>query len=304
MKNLIFICLLVSSTSYARFNDYDVQELVRQSELKDSDALMIWQNGVLKHSFNKNPDQLYSIQSITKSIVAMTAQCLLKKPAELDQQNLFKEWAGTPKANITLRELLQMSSGIQDGMDYWKRDEFSDFSLTLPLVTTPGYNFSYANASTMLVARWMKEKTGQTFSQNAKKCFFDPMGIKDWTINKDKAGNEFASGGLYMKAEDLLKFGIMLIQNGQYAGKTYLTQNQVWDLRSDYLSDGNGYGLGFWTWGRNIYYMEGFLGQFVFVVPRENLVVLRIRNVPNMQWSEENDLNWFHELPWALEALL
>ena len=107
-----------------------------------------------------------------------------------------------------------------------------------------------------------------------------------------------------MKADDLFKFGLLLIQDGQYNGRTYLTQDQVWDLRSDYLNDGNGYGLGFWTWGRNIYYMEGFLGQFVFLVPRENLVVLRLRNVPNMQWSEENDLQWFHELPWVLEDLI
>ena len=300
---IILICL--QAQAFARFTATDLATLVTRSELRDSDALIVWHNGKVLHSFNKNPETLYSIQSVTKSLTALTVQCLGKNnPDILETKNLFPEWVGTPKGDITLRMLLQMSSGIQDPVDFWQHKEFYTYSVDLPLVTNPGWAFSYANSSTMLVSKWILDTTKEPLSAHLQKCFFDPMGIKDWKISKDVEGNEVASGGLYLKADDLMKFGIMLMQNGFYEGKRYLSQNQVWDLRSDYLRDGNGYGLGFWTWGNNIYYMEGFLGQFVFLVPRQNLVVLRLRNPLNMQWSEENDLNWFHEFPWFLNDLL
>ena len=167
-----------------------------------------------------------------------------------------------------------------------------------------GYNFSYANSSTMLAGRWIKEKTGKTFSQNLEKCFLNDLGISEYIISKDSQGNEVTSGGLYLKAADLLKFGIMLAQQGSYNNKTLLSANQVFQLRTDYLRDGNGYGQGFWTWGKKIYYGEGFLGQWLIVVPNQNLVIVRLRNPANMQWSVENDLNWFHDLPALIQSLI
>lgn len=297
--------ILASQVVQARFTDQDLQYLVTQSVTSDSDALIVWQDGKITHNFNKNVDQLYSIQSISKSLTAITAACLTKnEPNAFDAAPVFKSWEGSTKATISLRMLLQMSSGIQDPVDFWTKNEYYDYSLELPLVTTPGYNFTYANSSTMLLGKWMKEKTGKPFSALLEKCFLNDLGIKEYTISKDKSDNEVTSGGLYMKADDLMKFGIMLIQNGSYNGKQLLTPAQVAELRNDDLSDGNGYGQGFWTWGRKIYYGEGFLGQWLMLVPKSNLVVLRLRNPPNMQWSIDNDLKWMHNMPWLLQSLL
>ncbi len=305
MKYFFFVLLVTSHLAHARFTQTDLQKLVAQSEFRDSDALFVWQNGVLVHQFDRYPEQQYSIQSITKSMTSLTLACLAKtNPGLYDINNLFPEWINTPKAEITVRMLLQMSSGIQDSPDFWKHNEYYDYSTTLPMVTTPGWVFSYANASTMLLGKWIQDSTGKPLSTHMKSCFFDPMGIKDWKISKDSNGHDVASGGLYLKAQDLMKIGIMLAQGGMFENQTYLYRNQVMDLRTDHLKDGNGYGMGFWTWGKKIYYGEGFLGQFLMIVPREGLVVLRLRNPPGMQWSPENDLNWMHEMPWFLENLL
>lgn len=197
-----------------------------------------------------------------------------------------------------------MTSGISDPMDFWTHNSYYDYSVTLPLINTPGWFFSYANSSTMLVAKWIKDTTKKPLSHHMKKCFFEPMGIKEWKISKDSDGNEVASGGLYMKADDLLKIGVMLISQGYFENQMLLYRNQVNDLRSDYLKDSNGYGIGFWTYGKKIYYGEGFLGQFLMLVPRDNLVVVRLRNPPGMLITPEHDLNWMHEMPWFLEKLL
>lgn len=304
MKILLFFLLCSSYSSYAAFDAEDLQTLIAESEKKDSDVLMVWKDGALLHSKNNSPDKKYSIQSVTKSLTALTTLCVLKNSqVTIDDSHLFKDWEGTGKENITLRHLLSMTSGIIDPANPWGNYDYYDHAASQPLTTAPGTTFSYANVSPMIVGKWIKETTGEQFSHHINRCFFDAMKITDWQIGKDGERNEVVAGGIKILADDLLKVGIMLIQNGTYQGQELFTHDQVASLRDDKLNDKNGYGLGFWLWGRDIYYAEGYLGQFLIMVPKENLVVLRMRNRDFMRGTESNNLNWFHELPGLIYKL-
>lgn len=303
----ILACLLLSFplSSYAVFDSDDLKLLIEESEKKDSDVLMVWKDGVLLHSTNTNSDKKYSIQSVTKSLTALTTVCLLKdSAAKIDDSHLFPDWEDSDKKNITLRQLLSMTSGIIDPADPWGNHDYYAHAALQPLTYAPGSTFSYANVSPMILGKWMKETTGEQFSHHINRCFFDALKISDWRIGKDGEGNEVVAGGITILAQDLLKVGIMLIQNGNYEGQELFSPAQVKSLKEDFLVDGNGYGLGFWLWGRDMYYAEGYLGQFLIMVPKENLVVLRIRNRDFMRGTESNNLNWFHELPGLIFQLV
>jgi CubicO group peptidase (beta-lactamase class C family) len=305
MKNLILLSLLISIPAWASFDAADLDILIQESKLKDSDALIVWKDGTILHSSDKDETKLYSVQSVTKSITALVASCLLRdQPEQLDSPSLFPEWKNTPKEAITLRMLLSMTSGIIDPADPWGDFDYYAHAAAQPLTTKPGEVFSYANTSPMLVGKWIKESTGKQFSTHLKQCFFDDMGIEDWTIGKDGARNEVVAGGMKIKANDLLKLGIMLAQNGTYEGKQLMTPSQVGELRKDPLADNNGYGLGFWSWGRQVFYAEGYLGQFLIMVPSEKLVIVRVRNPLGMRSTPENMTNWFTELPGLIVKLL
>lgn len=298
MKIIILLLLCSVYSSFAAFDSEDLRVLIAESEKKDSDVLMVWKDGALLHEKNTNPEKKYSIQSVTKSLTALTTLCVLKNSqSKIDDSHLFKDWEGTGKENITLRHLLSMSSGIIDPADRWGDRDYYDHAAKQPLTTSPGSTFSYANVSTMIVGKWIKESTGEQFSNHINRCFFDAFKITDWRIGKDGERNEVVAGGITILAQDLFKVGIMLIQNGTYEGQELFTPKEVMSLREDKLTDKNGYGLGFWLWGKDIYYAEGYLGQFLIMVPKENLVILRMRNRDFMRGSENNNLNWFHELP-------
>ena len=301
-------CLLALSfitQAHAVFDQADLQTLIAKSEEKDSDVLMVWKDGELLYSKDTDVTKKYSIQSVTKSLTALTTSCILKDtPEKLDEPNLFPEWAGTPKEAITLRMLLSMNSGIIDPANPWGDHDYYAHAASQPLTHTPGTVFSYANVQPMIVGKWIKETTGEQFTKHINRCFFGPMGITDWTIGKDGERNDVVAGGVKIHAKDLLKIGIMLAQDGQYEGQELMTPSQVKELRRDTLDDKNGYGLSFWLWGKSIYYAEGYLGQFLIIVPSEKLVVLRMRNRENMQNTPANNLNWFTELPGLVYQLI
>lgn len=302
---LVFLCTLITTHAFADFDSNDLKILVEQSELKDSDVLMVWKDGVVLHSKNTNTAKKYSIQSVTKSLTAMTAVCLMRDNlGKLDQPLVFKEWEGTAKAEVTLRMLLSMTSGIIDPADPWGDHDYYQHAADQPLTHLPGQNFVYANTSPMMVGKWIKESTGLQFSKHIQKCMFDAMEITDWTIGKDGERNEVVAGGIKILADDLLKVGIMLAQDGNYNGQQLFSPEQIAQLRKDPLLDRNGYSLGFWLWGRDIYYMEGYLGQFVIIVPSQKLVVLRMRNRDFMRNTPDNNTNWFHELPGLIHKLI
>lgn len=305
MKIIFCLLLCIPYSSYAEFDMNDLATLIAESEKKDSDVLMVWKNGEMIYSKNTDETKKYSIQSVTKSLTALTTSCILKDaPEKLDDSKLFKEWEGTPKEAITLRQLLSMTSGIVDPLDPWGDHDYYQHAANQPLTTPPGAVFSYANVSPMIVGKWIKESTGEQFSYHMNRCFFDALKITDWRIGRDGERNEVVAGGIKIKAQDLFKVGVMLIQQGTYEGQELFTPEQILGLREDRLMDKNGYGLGFWLWGKNIYYAEGYLGQFLIMVPKENLVVLRMRNRDYMRGTESNKLNWFTELPGLINRLI
>lgn len=305
MKTFITLSLFLSFSSFAAFDSDDLATLITESEKKDSDVLMVWKDGTLLYSRNTDFNKKYSIQSVTKSLTALTTLCILKDTSrKLDDPNLFKEWEGTTKEQITLRHLLSMTSGIIDPTDPWGDHDYYQHAADQPLTTTPGTTFSYANVSPMITGKWIKESTGEQFSVHINRCFFETMGITDWKIGKDGERNEVVAGGIKILAQDLLKIGVMLVQNGIYEGKELLTSEDVQSLSTDPLNDRNPYGLGFWRRGKEMYYAEGYLGQFIIMVPKENLVVLRIRNRDFMRGTENNKINWFKELPGLISQLI
>jgi CubicO group peptidase (beta-lactamase class C family) len=306
MKILLTFILCFSYSTFAAFDSEDLKTLIAASEAKDSDVLMVWKDGELLYSMDKDESKRYSIQSVTKSLTALTTNCILKdRPEQFDAPAIFPDWVGTPKEPITLRMLLSMTSGVIDPPDSWGDNDYYAYAAALPLTHAPGTTFSYANTSIQVVGKWIKESTGQQFTYHIKNCMFDAMGITDWTIGHDGKGNDVVAGGVKIHAKDLLKVGIMLAQNGTYEGQELFSPEQVKALRYDALpNDKNGYGLTFWLWGKSIYYAEGYLGQFLIMVPDQKLVILRMRNRDNMGNTPNNQLNWFTELPGLIYQLI
>ena len=113
---------------------------------------------------------------------------------------------------------------------------------------------------------------------------FSPIGAESFVMEIDPAGNFIGSSYSYATARDWARFGLLYLHDGNWNGEQILP-----DWWSDFVatpaagSDGE-YGGQFWLNAggklpdvpRNVYYADGFQGQRVFIIPDDNLVVVRL----------------------------
>ena len=198
-----------------------------------------------------------------------------------------------PKHPITVREVLSHTSGqpfssrVQSKIDQFPlRVSVLTDALT-PLKFEPGTKYDYSNAGINAAGRIVEVVSGQPFEDFLQARLLDPLGMKDTTfwptaeqvgrIAKsyrpaskgggleeipieqltypltDRSRGACPAGGLFSSAEDMGKFGRMILNGGTLDGRRYLFENAVSEMTSTQtgtlLNGGKGeggYGLG-WT---------------------------------------------------------
>jgi CubicO group peptidase (beta-lactamase class C family) len=150
----------------------------------------------------------------------------------------------------------------------------------------PGSAFEYSSASTQVLAvalqRALRERDPQD-SLNAylSQRLWQPLGLGEasWSLDRprDQGGMEMAYCCVHSRARDMLRIGQLLLQQGQWNGQALLPVDFVQRIT---VSNGlvRHYGLGLWMDPEApvpFYLLQGHLGQYVIVVPSQQLVVLR-----------------------------
>jgi len=159
-----------------------------------------------------------------------------------------------------------------------------------PLIYEPGTQYRYSNAGINTAARIIEVVTQQSFEDFLQKRFFDPLGMKDTTFwpsdeqvkrvvkayspTDDKPGlkeikisqltyplnnrqrGPMPAGGLFSTAADMGIFCQMILNNGEFRGKRYLSEKAVQEMAKRQTGEGikDSYGLG-WAVG------DGWLGH-------------------------------------------
>jgi len=243
-------------------------------------------------------DSFHDIRSITKSITGAAVMMALDqgKIKNLDQQLFdffpeFSKYAVGKKKDITIRQLLTMTSGLnwkeeRSYNDSIKKHDISyalDFILRQPLVTEPGVKFSYNSGSTQLLAMIVEKSTGMDIEKFTIKNLFEPLGIKNFEWTKEKNGLTSAWAGLRMRSRDLLKFGMLYLNQGKWNGKQIIPAASVQESMSLHIKTGEyvAYGYQFWIMkdtipGETIEIIEasGNGGQKIAINKDKNLLIV------------------------------
>ncbi len=243
MKNafctLFLLCpLLLSGQGYHK----DVLKKIKAgTTATHSDAVLIYQNGKLIYEYqNRKKEKPMYIASAGKSLVSMTIGKLLDdgKLDSLDQPlyTLFPEWKQGQKKLITVRMLLNHTSGLQDfrnaskeiepAPDY-KNENIIKMALAAELQTPPGQNIFYSNKATALLGGVVEKASGLPFDQYFIENFYKPLGITEYDWIRDKAGNATTHGAFLLKPSDFLKFGIVMLNNGVFEGQRILSEKWI-----------------------------------------------------------------------------
>ncbi|HET9455522.1 MAG TPA: serine hydrolase [Gemmatimonadaceae bacterium] len=191
------------------------------------------------------------------------------------------------KRAITVADLLSMRSGLQSTSfeNYgswvtsrnWVRD-----ALARPVVAPRGElgPMIYSTGSSHLLSAIVARSSGMTTYRFARRHLAEPLGIELRPWLTDPQGIHFGGNDMYLTPRDLLKFGTLYLNRGQWQGRQVVPAAWIdssFVQRTTSQWNGNGYGYGWWTRntrGVRAYYAWGYGGQFVFVVPALELVVV------------------------------
>lgn len=212
-------------------------KLMARAVESKSDAIIILKNGKLvTESYFDKPRTKIEAMSATKSIVNLAIGKLLqsRKIKSLDQpvSDFFPEWKQGGKKDITIRHLLNHTSGLQNertstAVEIYPSPDFVQLALAADLSHSPGKRFSYNNKAVNLLAGVVKAATGKRLDVFLGEAVFTPMGITDFSWTLDEAGNPHAMSGLQIHAMDLAKIGQMLADGGRWRGQQIVDESWI-----------------------------------------------------------------------------
>jgi CubicO group peptidase (beta-lactamase class C family) len=204
---------------------------------------------------------------------------------------------------MRVKDLLTMSCGHQTEPKFKKEEPWIKTFLSHPVEHAPGTHFLYNSAGTYTCSAIVQKVTGSTVVDYLKPRLFEPLGIEgaQWTASPQ--GISAGGWGLFLRTEDIAKFGQLYLQKGQWNGKQLVPAAWVDQATSKQVSNGTdpardwtqGYGFQFWRCRHNAYRGDGAFGQFCVVLPEQDAVVAITADTKDMQ--AELNLVWDHLLP-------
>jgi CubicO group peptidase (beta-lactamase class C family) len=194
--------------------------------------------------------------------------------------------ADAGKSTITIEDLLTMRSGLEttSNRNYgaWVVSQnWVRHVLNRPLLNPPGSTMEYSTGSTHLLSAILTKATGKSTWQFAQETIAKPLGFQLAQWPRDPQGIYFGGNDMLMTPRQMLAFGELYLDNGRGNGQQVIPEGWVADsqvprTRSRRVSD-RFYGYGWWVRelaGHPSYYAWGYGGQFIFIVPDLDLVVV------------------------------
>jgi CubicO group peptidase (beta-lactamase class C family) len=242
-------------------------------------------------------------KSITATLVGILAQRGL---LEIDQPAPIKEWQGEgdPRSQIRIRDLLQMSSGLdftnlgfkgetltrknQHMRVYFDSLNVLEHAISPPLEVPPGTRCAYRNSDPLSLGKIIRdtvEAQGEDYLTFPQRALFDRIGARSPVLETDAWGNFILSGYDYLSARDWIRFGQLYLQDGVWEGERILPEGWTEFVATPAPADKEeNYGGMFWLnraprmdmVPKDAYWSAGFMGQVTMIIPSRKLVVVRM----------------------------
>ena len=238
--------------------------------------------------------------------------------------NYLPEWRGTAKETITIRQLLDMSSAVHhERFNYtWKQSPWAaglrtflgpDIAGTViksDIDGIPGAHFNYNSANSQILLSLIERATGKRYAEFMSEKLWQPLGAKDATLWLDRPGGT-AKAFSYFQAQpqDWLRIGMMMADGGVFEGKQVVSSAWLEQMATPSASNPN-YGLHLWLgspekgkrfYNRNtpagvthsepylandVRFFDGGGGHRVYIIPSQNLVIVRTGSVNRPDWDD------------------
>jgi CubicO group peptidase (beta-lactamase class C family) len=263
---------------------------------------------IAQTSQSKNGSAIRTVQSVTKTIAALTYLLLMREgrveSLDVPLSKFYPEMASDERRDLTVRAVLTHSTGLIDPENLWNMTDLMAGILKLKPTYPVFTQFAYSNAAAELMGNILDQLVPP--SRDPK---IDPVvdflsskvlsqiGVRDLSWSRDPQGHLQTSGGVYTSSHSLALLGLFLFQKGKVDGKTVIEPEWLDALSNSRVGLTHCYALMTWKVGPSCgsragsvdesvvadakkndgFYMDGFGGQYVVIIPERGIVAVRMR---------------------------
>jgi CubicO group peptidase (beta-lactamase class C family) len=243
--------------------------------------------------------------SVTKSITSMLIGAAIKDGYIESIDDPISDYIialkGTEYEAVTIRNLLQMSTGIAWNEDYG--DPESDVAIAgtyngerlisylsgLPRVAAPGALYNYNTAESNLAGELLRSAINVNASSYLEEKIWSPYGMEHdayWLLSSPN-GSETGGCCLNATLRDYARIGLFALDGGILADGTETFAADWMEISTSPSDQNSGYGLSWWLADEEAYYARGIFQQWIYINPNKNLVIATHNNALRANQDED-----------------
>jgi len=290
---------------------------------KNTQGVVVVHNGVIVSEWyapGSDKDSWEASWSMAKSFTSALIGIAIhegKIPSvDVKMTTYYPDWAQRGLGDVTLRDVLEMSSGLKWNEDYspgdlkasnvvqmvlTQRDELA-YAAARPRDVAPHTVFNYTSGGSMLLSGVLQQATGMSPEAYARTKLLDPIEMSkvDWW--RDAEGHTLTYCCVDTTSRDFARFGLLYLNKGKWNGTQVVPASWVADSVKGSRVEPETYGYQWWLENvdgvpHDLFQAEGHDGQFIYVVPSLNLVVVRNGTYVKNAGTPIADPNLFAKYP-------
>ena len=297
------------------------KQIIESIDYFNTDGLMILKDGEVHYEnyWNENKEtSRHIIWSVSKSFLSALVGIALDEGLIEDINDpiikYLKDFKDTGYEGVSIKNLLQMSSGIEFNEDYGDPNSDinryarvtatgtsqRDFAKTLKNSRKPGTYNHYISLDSQMLGMLIAEVSNMSVKEYLHEKIWSKIGMQDDAFYlTDKQEVEMSLGGLNVTLRDMAKFGQLFLNNGEWNGNQIVPLEWVANSTTpldvhvqpnagdEFTSDAWGYGYQWWVPGPEVsdYTAHGIYNQFIYINPESNVVIAKTSS--NYNFVEE-----------------
>lgn len=280
-------------------------------EKSKTTALIVIKNDSILYEHYLNggaKDKPKVVFSVTKAMVAtLTAIAAEEGLLSLDQRvgDFIPAFAKDARKEITLRHLMGMVSGLnwhdfdnvlRLGGLYYTGNQERFVKRASKSKYEPNTRFAYKSLSTQILGICLEKAIKQSLASYLEAKIWRPVGMQYdalVTLDSKKHRNPRTFGGFALTAPDMARFGKLMLNDGVWKGQQIVPDWFVKELKKRDLNQWFGYSNCYWRNGyeelgfeeNNQYWAAGYNGQYIFISPKDNIILIRTGREEKSHWS-------------------
>lgn len=290
-----------------------LMSLILQETYEDFHSILIVKDGKLvfeEYFSGNNRDTLHVMASATKSVTSILVGIAIdnkmisdvnRKAYEFLPQYKGTKWVDN-KYEISLENMLTMTAGVEwlastsgiplsdprnDLAGLYRSHDPIKYTLEKELIQQPGRRYDYNTGLTTVLGEILKNASGLKPDKFAAKYLLSPLGIQHYKWHVYPNGTIDTGGGLYLRSRDMAKIGYMMLMKGKWKGNQIVSEKWVDESTKAHMQqtsnirNASHYGYQ-WHLGKckisdqriESFFAQGLGGQYIFVIPNLDLVVV------------------------------